>query len=120
MKEKRFYPDYLSEILVVMLVCIEIVLILALLYPQSIGRQIDFTRQFQPRPEWYFLWLFQLVGYFPGGTAFIGTLIIPLLYALLLLFMPYIDRGRKGRLRAIIVGAGLLVFFIVLTLLNVL
>lgn len=120
MKEKRFYPDYLSEILVVMLVCIEIVLMLALLYPQSIGRQIDFTRQFQPRPEWYFLWLFQLVGYFPGDTAFIGTLIIPLLYVFLLLFMPYIDRGKKGRLRAIMVGSGLLVFFIVLTLLNVL
>ncbi|MBA4349233.1 MAG: hypothetical protein C0415_04500 [Thermodesulfovibrio sp.] len=119
-KEKNFYPDYLSEIIVAMLVSIEILIILALLYYPSIGRQIDFTKQFQPRPEWYFLWLFEMIGYFPGNSAFIGTVVIPVVYVLLFLLIPYIDRGKNGGLKAIIVGIFLLLTFIVLTLISVL
>ncbi|MCL4537644.1 MAG: hypothetical protein M1610_08655 [Nitrospirae bacterium] len=119
-KEKRFYPDYLSEIIFAILVSIEILTILALLYYPSIGRQIDFTRPFQPRPEWYFLWLYQFVRYFPGKSAFLGTVMIPLISVLLLLLIPYIDRGKNGRLKAIAVGSILLLMFLILTLLSVL
>lgn len=115
-KEKSFYPDYLIEILFVVFILIEAVLALALLYPPVIGRPIDFTAGFQPKPEWYFLWLYQLVRYFPGKTAFMGTIIIPLLSVALLLFIPYIDRGRHGRLLALITGLMLLLSFIILTL----
>jgi quinol-cytochrome oxidoreductase complex cytochrome b subunit len=119
-KEKHFYPDYLSEIIVAMLISIEILLILALLYYPSIGRQIDFTKQFQPRPEWYFLWLFEMIGYFPGKSAFIGIVVIPAVCVLLFLLIPYIDRGENGRLKAVVVGIFLLLTFIVLTLRSVL
>ena len=119
-RQKRFYPDYLAEVIVSMLVAFEIMLIAALLFPPAIGRQIDFTRQFEPRPEWYFLWLFELVGYFPGDWAVIGIVVIPLLYVCAFLFIPYIDRGDKGPLKATIVGISLLVIFIALTLISVL
>jgi quinol-cytochrome oxidoreductase complex cytochrome b subunit len=118
-KEKKFYPDYLSEIIVAILVALEILIILALLYYPSIGRQIDFTRPFQPKPEWYFLWLYQLVMYFPGKGAFIGTVVIPVVSVLLLLMIPYIDRGKNGRLKAIVVGSILLLMFLILTLISV-
>ncbi|MEW6738576.1 MAG: hypothetical protein ACOYU2_09190 [Nitrospirota bacterium] len=118
-KDKKFYPDYLSEIIVAILVASEILIILALLYYPSIGRQIDFTRPFQPKPEWYFLWLYQLVRYFPGKSAFIGTVAIPVVSVLLLLLIPYIDRGRNGRLKAMAVGTILLLMLVVLTLLGV-
>jgi quinol-cytochrome oxidoreductase complex cytochrome b subunit len=39
----------------VALFTIEVVLILAVLFPPQIGREIDFSAQFSPRPEWYFL-----------------------------------------------------------------
>jgi cytochrome b6-f complex subunit 4 len=119
-KEKKFYPDYFSEIIFAILVAIEILIILALLYYPSIGRQIDFTRPFQPKPEWYFLWLYQLVRYFPGKIAFIGTVAIPVVSVLLLLLIPYIDSGRNGRLKAIAAGAIILFMFLILTLLGVL
>lgn len=119
-KKKKFYPDYLSEIIFAILLSIEILTILALLYYPSIGRQIDFTRPFQPRPEWYFLWLYQFVRYFPGKSAFLGTVMIPLISVLLLLLIPYIDRGKNGRLKAIAVGSILLLMFLILTLLSVL
>lgn len=117
-KEKSFYPDYLSEIILAVFICTEILIILALLYPPAIGRQIDFTRPFQPLPEWYFLWLYQLVRYFPGKSAFIGTMVIPISALLLLLLIPYIDRGRNGRLKAAAAGIALLLIFIVLTCLS--
>lgn len=116
-KNKSFYPDYLSEIIFSILVCLEILLILALLFPPSIGRQIDFTRPFQPLPEWYFLWLYNLVRYLPRDLSFIGTFLIPLFTFIIFLFIPYIDRGKRGRLKAIIAGIYLLLFFILLTLL---
>ena len=118
--DKRFYPDYLSEIFATIFICFELLVILALLYTPSIGRQIDFLKPFQPRPEWYFLWLFELIGYFPGNTAVIGTVIIPIVYVFLLLFIPYIDKGEKGRLKAALVGIALLLTFAIFTLLSLL
>jgi quinol-cytochrome oxidoreductase complex cytochrome b subunit len=119
-KEEKFYPDYLAEIIVAVIICLQILLVLSLMFPPSIGRQIDFTAPFKPMPEWYFLWLYKLMYYFPGKTALIGTVIIPVLSVILLLMIPYIDRGRYGRLKAIAAGSILLLMFLILTLLSVL
>ena len=119
-RDKKFYPDYLSEIVATIFICFEILIILVLIYPPIIGRQIDFLKPFHPRPEWYFLWLFELIGYFPGSTAVIGTVLIPIAYVLLLLFIPYIDRGEKGRLKAALVGVALILMFGIFTLLSIL
>lgn len=97
--EKKFYPDYLFEILIVTIITIEIVLICALLFPPQIGRQIDFNAPYQPKPEWYFLWLYELVKYFPGRWIFIGTTVIPLLMFLLTTLMPFLDRTQETSLR---------------------
>jgi mono/diheme cytochrome c family protein len=48
-----------------------------------------------PRPEWYFLWTFQLLKYFPGhleGVAIVG---LGLLMALGLFGLPFLDRNPK-------------------------
>ncbi len=118
--EKKFYPDYLSEILFVAFFAIELALVLAMLYPQALGRQINFSAQFRPKPEWYFLWLFELLKYFPGKAAFIGAVVLPVLFIVLLIFLPYIDRGKKGRIKASIVATALLVTFLVFTLISAL
>jgi len=114
---KDFYPDYLVEILLVIFMTIELVSVLALLCPQDIGRRIDFFAPFSPRPEWYFLWLYQLIRYFPGGSIVIGTTVIPLLAVLVFMLVPFIDQGRRGRLKALIAGATLLFLFVLLTIL---
>ncbi len=46
-----------------------------------------------PRPEWYFLFLFQLLKYFPGQIEWIGTAVIPGLAVLALFLLPFIDRN---------------------------
>jgi ubiquinol-cytochrome c reductase cytochrome b subunit len=45
-----------------------------------------------PRPEWYFLSLFQLLKYFPGPLEPIATVVIPGLVVGLLVALPFLDR----------------------------
>ena len=46
-----------------------------------------------PRPEWYFLFLFELLKYFPGDIEWVGTSIVPLVAVLALLLLPFYDRS---------------------------
>jgi ubiquinol-cytochrome c reductase cytochrome b subunit len=48
-----------------------------------------------PRPEWYFLGLFQLLKYFPGKWEVVGAMVIPGIVAGLLALLPWIDRGPE-------------------------
>ncbi len=63
-----------------------------------------------PRPEWYFLFLFQLLKYFPGKLEWIGTTIIPGIAVLALLLLPFYDRSsfrywKKRRLAVSVMSA---------------
>ena len=68
------------------------------------------------RPEWYFLFLFQFLKFFPGESEAIGALYIPGLIMLLLFMMPIVGRWQLGHrfnvglLLALVAGAGLLTY----------
>ncbi len=93
----RFYPDYLLEILVVIVLVLEVVITLGLLSPAVLGRRIDLVGRFTPRPEWYFLWLYELVKYFPGRLIFVGTAVLPLGILTALIAVPWIDQDGRRR-----------------------
>lgn len=46
-----------------------------------------------PRPEWYFLWLFQLLKYFPGPLEPVGTQLVPGALVAFLVLLPFLDSG---------------------------
>ncbi|MBI5050138.1 MAG: hypothetical protein HZC11_04500 [Nitrospirae bacterium] len=119
-EDKKFYPDYLFEILIVTIITIEIVFALALLFPPDIGRRINFNATYQPRPEWYFLWLYELVKYFPGKWMFIGTTILPLIVFLLITLAPFLEKTQdtslRKRWRAVVIASILLVSAVILTI----
>jgi quinol-cytochrome oxidoreductase complex cytochrome b subunit len=121
---KTFFPYYFFEITVIALFTVEAVLILAALFPSAAGREIDFSAQYSPRPEWYFLPLYQLTKYFPGRWTFVGAVALPGLAFGLLLLAPFLDGGRETALRqrktAVAVGFGLLVAVMVLTIASLL
>lgn len=48
------------------------------------------------RPEWYFLWLFQMLKFFPGETMIIGTVVIPGLISTLIFLFPQLGRLKWG------------------------
>ena len=56
-------------------------------------------QQTEPRPEWYFLFLFELLRVFKEPWQLIfATIIIPTILMVLLIMWPFIDRGRDRRL----------------------
>ena len=54
----------------------------------------DPARPYPARPEWYFLFLFQLLKYFEGEKEIIGTVIIPNGVLVLLALLPLLGIGR--------------------------
>ena len=66
------------------------------------------------RPEWYFLFLFQLLKYFPGGTEIWGAIILPSVVLLVVFAMPFLGKWRLGHrfnlglLWCLLAGIGLL------------
>jgi len=120
--ENTFFPYYFFEVVVVALFTVEAVLLLAVLFPPAIGREIDLSAQFSPRPEWYFLFLYQLTKYFPGTWTFVGAVLLPGVAFSLVLLAPFLDSGRERALSrrrtAAVVGFGLLTATVVLTALS--
>jgi mono/diheme cytochrome c family protein len=51
-----------------------------------------------PRPEWYFLFLFQALKFFKGPLEAFGSVVLPGVAVLALFLVPFIDRGPMIRL----------------------
>ncbi|GAB5046450.1 hypothetical protein [Thermodesulfovibrio sp. TK110] len=117
--KKKFYPDYLIEILFFAIITFEIILVLAFLFPPVIGRKIDFTAAYQPRPEWYYLWLFYLLRFFSTDTVFIGGFLVPFILVIFLLCIPWLDK-KFGWTFTAIIGLIFLFLFVVTTIIEAL
>jgi len=64
-----------------------------------------------PRPEWYYLPVFQFIKYFQGAAAVLGIVVIPGVVILMLFALPFLDRSpeRRPLRRPVAVGSLLLV-----------
>ena len=123
-KETKFFPHYFFEVAVVVLFSAEVVLLLAVLFPPAIGREIDPSAPYAPRPEWYFLFLYQLTKYFPGSWTFVGAVLLPGLAFSVVLLAPFFDSSGERPLRrrpaAAVTGLVLLSSVVLLTVLALL
>ncbi len=63
--------------------------------PPLEGRADPTDATYVPRPEWYFLGLFQLLKYFPGKWEVVGAMVVPGLAAAFLILLPWLDRGPE-------------------------
>ena len=100
---KPFFPYAVYKDLVVATVAIGIVIALALWVPVEVGTKVDpTTTTYVPRPEWYFLFLFQLLRIFKNQDVLrpviMATFIIPNILMGLLLLWPFLDRGPERRI----------------------
>jgi len=97
-KEKGvpFFPDIIfKDTIVVLLVFIILVCLVVLIGAPLEERANPNDTSYTPRPEWYFLFLFQLLKYFPGNLEVLGVMVLPGIVILLLLVLPFFDRSPK-------------------------
>lgn len=97
--DEIFYPSFLfKEIVTMMVIFILVAIILALVFPVELGDPADPTDNlFVPKPEWYFMSLYQLLKYFPGKLEIIATAIIPAGGIIILIILPFIDKNPENR-----------------------
>ncbi len=101
-KEKGvpFFPDIIFKDAVVSLIVFLILVALAYFVGAPVEERANPNdTNYTPRPEWYFLFLFQLLKYFPGNLEVIGAMILPGLFVILLLVLPFIDKSPKRHFR---------------------
>ena len=97
---KPFYPDQLFEDAVAILVLFIVLAAAAIFVPVPLEELADPTdASYDPRPEWYFLFLFQLLKYFEGPLEVIGTVVLPTVAIVLLLLLPFLDKRERVPLR---------------------
>ena len=96
---KPFYPDQLFEDVVAILILFVILAAMAIFIPVPLEELANPTdASYDPRPEWYFLFLFQLLKYFEGPLEVVGTFVIPTVGFILLLFLPFLDKKERAAL----------------------
>jgi ubiquinol-cytochrome c reductase cytochrome b subunit len=93
-----FYPKQLVMDMGFAVLIIVFLGLLAYLWPTDLGPKSDPSdTQFLPRPEWYYVPIFQYLKYWQGSTALLGILVIPGIIGLLLVGLPFFDRSLERR-----------------------
>lgn len=95
---EMFYPGQVLKDMAFALVVAGVLGALARAIPARLGPVANpADSHFLPRPEWYYLPLFQWLKYWEGPRAFIGLVVIPTILVALLFLLPFLDRGGERR-----------------------
>ena len=95
---KRFFPEQAFRDTVAIFVAFVVLFVMAVVVRVPLEQLADPTdTTYIPRPEWYFLFLFQTLKLFKGPLEMIGSVVLPTLAILALVLIPFIDRGRMRK-----------------------
>lgn len=96
--KKRFFPEQVFKDTCAVFLYFALLFTLALVARVPLEQIADPTdTSYIPRPEWYFLFLFQLLKFFEGPLEVIGAHVLPGLAVTTLMLVPFIDRGAVRR-----------------------
>jgi cytochrome b6-f complex subunit 4 len=99
-----FFPNYLLDEVIAWYVALAALIVLASLFPAGLEAQADpLKTPAHIKPEWYFLFLYQSLKLV---SRTVGVL-LPGVGVLVLLLVPFLDRGplRRMRSRKLLIGA---------------
>ncbi len=92
-KTEPFWPGQVWKDGVVCLGLLLILTIWVFIHPAPLGAVADPSKAYEARPEWYFMFLFQILRYFHGRYEVVGTFILPSLFFGVMFFWPFLDRN---------------------------
>jgi ubiquinol-cytochrome c reductase cytochrome b subunit len=93
-----FFPHWVITDTVAGLGLLALVVYLSWASRAPLGFPADPTSSnYVPRPEWYFLFYFQLLKYFPGILEPVATIAIPLFIFGSMILLPFVDRSEERR-----------------------
>ena len=104
---ERFWPDSIYKDLLVSFALFILLIGLAYFLGVHPEPKVDPTdATYVPRPEWYFLFLFEFLKYFPGELEWVGAAVIPGILVMALIFLPLYDKNpfRHNSKRKLAVG----------------
>jgi quinol-cytochrome oxidoreductase complex cytochrome b subunit len=126
-RKMKFIPNFLLRDLIGWILAIGVLAALAALFPWELGEKAD---PFSPapagiKPEWYFLFMFQTLKYLPAKILGMDGEVLGIMafnvVALLLFFVPFLDRGPENRRRTLIfniIGVLALLYILVMTIIG--
>jgi ubiquinol-cytochrome c reductase cytochrome b subunit len=89
-----FFPWHVMKDTVMMAAVFASLITAAALFPAHLDEIANPTdANYIPRPEWYFLSLFQMLKYFPGPLEPVATMVIPGVAIGFLALLPFLDRA---------------------------
>jgi menaquinol-cytochrome c reductase cytochrome b/c subunit len=94
---KPFFPYAVLKDSVMAMITLAVIIVMALFLGAELQNKADpTTTTYVPRPEWYFFFLFELLRIIkPPGLVFMATIGIPTICLVLLLLLPFFDRGPE-------------------------
>src|SRR3954463_15734720 len=109
---KPFFPYAVTKDSLMAVIVMAVIITLSIVLGAELGPKADpTTTTYVPRPEWYFFFLFELLRVVkPPELVPLATIGIPTVCLILLLLLPFYDRGpeRRPERRPIATTAGIL------------
>jgi ubiquinol-cytochrome c reductase cytochrome b subunit len=106
--KKPFYPGQVMKDTLAIFIAFAVLFTLAVAARVPLEQLADPSdTSYIPRPEWYFLFLFQSLKLFPGSLEVLASVGLPTVTILALILVPFIDRRRMIRVtrRTVAFGA---------------
>jgi menaquinol-cytochrome c reductase cytochrome b/c subunit len=112
---KPFFPYAVAKDAAMACVVLLSIIVMSLMFGAELGPKADpTTTTYVPRPEWYFFFLFEVLRIIkPAVLTPVATIGVPTLCMVLLILLPFFDRGpeRRPERRPIATIAGILTIF---------
>ncbi len=109
----RFWPDIIGKDAIVSFAVVAVIVLLALAFGAPLEPPADATDTvYVPKPEWYFLPLYQLLKLVPGSLESVVAVGVPTVVLIVLLALPFLDRRSTRNLLHRPVAAGGLIFLL--------
>ena len=91
-----FWPEQIFKDVIVAFLLFLLLIFLSAFYPPEFSGLADpADTLYTPKPEWNFLFLYQLLKILPGPLEPLGTAGVPLMIVLLFASLPFLDKGPE-------------------------